>query len=89
MIFNADCWIPFHYINQKLNPSPEAKVELGKPLDTTHSKERWISTSTGAMVVFLSKIYIFFQSQSVKLPLQSSRFQAIKKYFKKRIEKGL
>ncbi len=74
---------------RNLYPSPEAKVELGKPLDTTHSKERWISTSTGAMVVFFVQDLYFFQSQSVKLPLQPSRFQWIKKYFKKRLKRGL
>ena len=77
------------YINQKLNPSPEAKVEPVKKFATTHTKERGISTSIVARADDSITNFDFVIVISKNFPFQLSGFQLIKKYFKKRIENGL
>jgi hypothetical protein len=77
------------YINQKLNPSPEAKVEPVKKFATTHTKERGISTSIVARADDSITNFDFVIVISKNFPFQLSGFQLIKKYFKKRMRKGL
>ena len=70
-------------------PQPRVKAEPVKKLATTHAKERGISTSIGARADDSTANFDFVIVISKNLFIQPTRFQAIKKYFKKRIEKGL
>ena len=72
-----------------LIPHPRAKVEHAKQFITIHAKERGISTSIGARADDSATNFDFIIVISKNFPFQLSGFQLIKKYFKKRLKRGL
>ncbi len=72
-----------------LIPHPRAKVEHAKQFITIHAKERGISTSIGARADDSTANFDFIIVILKNLFIQPSRFQVIKKYFKKRLKRGL
>ncbi len=70
-------------------PQPRVKAEPVKKLATIHAKERGISTSIVARADDSITNFDFVIVILKNLFIQPTRFQGIKKYFKKRIENGL
>ena len=72
-----------------LIPHPRAKVEHAKLFITINAKERGISTSIGARADDSTANFDFIIVILKNLFIQPTRFQGIKKYFKKRLKRGL